>query len=133
VYLFLFGFGAPDLLEDDDDGGDEMRLRFSAPSFVGAVDLLSFFAMAVRRRRTPTVAPEPSIFVSSRATSLPPTTESGPPPNPLEHGLLEPSLAGSADEQRREAPSPRWIEVASDGSTTRPDFSPPREPDPSPG
>jgi hypothetical protein len=37
-------------MEDDDDGGDEMLLHFSAPSFVGAVDLLSFFAMAVRRR-----------------------------------------------------------------------------------
>jgi hypothetical protein len=34
-------------MEDDDDGGVEMRLRFSAPSFVGAVDLLSFLAMAV--------------------------------------------------------------------------------------
>jgi hypothetical protein len=120
-------------VEDDEDGDDEMRLRFCAPSFVGAVDLLSFFVMAVRRRRTPTVAPDPSIFVSSRATSLPPTTESGPPPDPLEHGLFEPSLPASADEQRREAPSPRWIEVASDGSTARSDFSPPREPDDSPG
>jgi hypothetical protein len=65
---------------------------------------------------------------------LPPATESGPPPDPLAHGLLEPSLVGSADEPRREAPSPRWIEVASDGRTTRPDFSsPPREPEPSPG
>jgi hypothetical protein len=120
-------------VEDDEDGSDEMRLRFCAPSFVGAVDLLSFFAMAVRRRRTPTVAPDPWIFVSSRATSLPPTTESGPPPDPLEHGLFEPSLPGSADEQRNEAPSPRWIEVASDGSTARSDFSPPREPDDLPG
>jgi hypothetical protein len=121
-------------MEDDDDGGDEMLLRFSAPSFVGAVDLLSFFAMAVRRRRTPTVAPESWIFGSSPATSLPPATESGPPLDPLAHGLLEHSLAGFADEPRREAPSPRWIEVAIDGRTTRPDFSsPPREPDPSLG
>jgi hypothetical protein len=124
VYLFIFGSGSPDRMEDDDDGGVEMRLRFSATSFVGAVDLLSFFAMAVRRRRTPTVAPDPWIFVSSAATSLPPATESGPPPDPLEHGLLEPSLASSAEEQRREAPSPRWIEVASDGTTAPPDFSP---------
>jgi hypothetical protein len=55
------------------------------------------------------------------------------PPDPLEHGLFEPSLPGSADEQRREAPSPRWIEVASDGSTAPSDFSPPREPDDSSG
>jgi hypothetical protein len=94
-------------VEDDEDGDDEMRLRFCAPSFVGAVDLLSFFVMAVRRRRTPTVAPDPWISVSSRATSLPPTTESGPPPDPLEHDRFEPSLPGSADEPRREAPSPR--------------------------
>jgi hypothetical protein len=120
-------------MEDDDDGDVKMRLRFSPPSFVGVVDLLSFLAMAVRRRRTPTVAPAPWIFDSSAATSLPPATESGPPPDPLEHGLLEPSLAGAAEEQRRDAPSPRWIEVASDGTTAPPDFSPPREPDPSPG
>jgi photosystem II stability/assembly factor-like uncharacterized protein len=56
-------------MEDDDDGGVEMRLRFSPPSFVGAVDLLSFLAMAVRRQRTPTVAPAPWIFDSSAATS----------------------------------------------------------------
>jgi hypothetical protein len=120
-------------MEDDDDGGVEMRLRFSPPSFIGAVDLLSFLAMVVRRRRTPTVAPAPWIFESPAPTSLPPATESGPPPDPLEHGLLEPSLAVAAEEQRREAPSPRWIEVASDGTTAPPDFSPPREPDPSPG
>ena len=120
-------------MEDDDDGGDEMRLRFSAPSFVGAVDLLSFLAMAVRRRRTPTVAPAPWIFDLSAATSLPPATESGPPPDPLEHGLLEPSLAGAAEEQRREAPSSSWMEVTSDGTTAAPEFSPLREPDPSPG
>jgi hypothetical protein len=120
-------------MEDDDDGGDELRLRFSAPSFVDAVDLLSLFAMAVRRRRTPTVAPESWIFVSSLATSLPPAIESGPTPDPLAHGLLEPSLAGSTDEPRREAPSPRWIEVTSDGTIACPDFSPPREPEPSPG
>jgi hypothetical protein len=133
LYLVLFGSGAPDRMEDDADGSEELRLRFSAPSFVGAVDLLSLFAMAVRRRRTPTVAPESWIFVSSPATSLPPAIESGPPLDPLAHGLLEPSLAGSADEPRREAPSPRWIKVASDGTTERPDFSPPREPEPSPG
>jgi hypothetical protein len=46
-------------VEDDEDGGDEMRLHFCAPSFIGVVDLLSFFAMAVQRRRTPTVAPDP--------------------------------------------------------------------------
>jgi hypothetical protein len=121
-------------MEDDDEGGVEMRLRLSPTSFVGAVDLLSFLAMAVRRRRTPTEAPAPWIFdESSASTSLPPATESSPPLDPLEHGLLEPSLAGAAEEQRREAPSPRWSEVASDGTTAPPDFSPPREPDPSPG
>jgi hypothetical protein len=121
-------------MEDDDEGGVEMRLRFSPASFVGAVDLLSFLAMAVRRRRTPTEPPAPWIFDESSApTSLPPATESGPPPDPLEHGLFEPSLAGAGEEQRREAPSPSWMEVASDGTTAAPDFSPPREPDPSPG
>ena len=120
-------------MDDDEEGGVEMRLRFSPASFVGSVDLLNFLAMAVRRRRTPTEPPAPWIFESSAPTSLPPTTASGPPPDPLEHGLFEPSLAGSADELRREALSPRWIEVASDGSTARSDFSPPREADDSPG
>jgi hypothetical protein len=58
LYLVLFGSGAAERMEDDDDGGEELRLLFSAPTFVGDVDLLSLFAMAVRRRRTPTVAPE---------------------------------------------------------------------------
>jgi hypothetical protein len=35
-------------MEDDDDGDDELRLRFSAPTFFSGVDLLSLFAMAVR-------------------------------------------------------------------------------------
>jgi hypothetical protein len=34
-------------MEDDDDGGDELRLHFSAPTFFVGVDLLSLFAMAV--------------------------------------------------------------------------------------
>jgi hypothetical protein len=66
-------------MEDDEEGGVEMRLRFSLASFVGAVDLLSFLAMAVRRRRTPTEPPAPWIFESSAPTSLPPATESGRP------------------------------------------------------
>ena len=110
-----------------------MRLRFSLASFFGSVDLLNFLAMAVRRRRTPTEPPAPWIFESSAPTSLPPATESGPPPDPLEHGLFEPSLGGAAEEQRREPPSPTSMEVASDGTTAAPDFSPPREPDPEPG
>jgi hypothetical protein len=132
LYLVLFGSGATERMEDDDDGGEELRLRFSAPTFVGTVDLLILFAMAVQRRRTPTVAPESWIFLSSPTTSLLPDTESGPSSDPLVHDLLEPSLAGSADEPHREAPSPRWIEVASDGRTNYPDFSPLREPEPSP-
>ena len=120
-------------MDDDEEGGVEMRLRFSPASFVGSVDLLNFLAMAVRRRRTPTEPPAPWIFESSAPTSLPPTTASGPPPDPLEHGLFEPSLGGAAEEQRREPPSPTSMEVASDGTTTAPDFSPPREPDPEPG
>jgi hypothetical protein len=120
-------------MEDDEESGVEMHLRFSPASFVGAVDLLSFLAMAVRWRRTPTEPPAPWIFESSAPTSLPPATESGPPPDQLEHGLFEPSLGGAAEEQRREAPSSTWMEVASDGTTTAPDFSPPREPDPEPG
>jgi hypothetical protein len=120
-------------MEDDEEGGVEMRLRFSPASFVGSVDLLNFLVMAVRRRRTPTEPPAPWIFESSAPTSLPPTTESGPPPDPLEHGLLEPSLGGAAEEQRREPPSPTSMEVASDGTTAAPDFSPPREPEPDHG
>jgi hypothetical protein len=120
-------------MEDDEEGGVEMRLRFSPASFVGSVDLLNFLAMAVRRRRTPTEPPAPWIFESSAPTSLPPTTESGLPPDPLEHGLFEPSLGGAAEEQRREPPSPTSMEVASDGTTAAPDFSPPREPEPDPG
>jgi hypothetical protein len=58
LYLVLFGSGAAERMEDDDNGGEELRLLFSAPTFVGDVDLLSLFAMAVRRRRTPTVAHE---------------------------------------------------------------------------
>ena len=120
-------------MQDDDEGGVEMRLRFSPASFVGFVDLLNFLAMAVRRRRTPTEPPAPWIFESSAPTSLPPTTESGLPPDPLEHGLFEPSLGGAAEEQRREPPSPISMEVASDGTTAAPDFSPPREPEPDHG
>jgi hypothetical protein len=120
-------------MEDDDDVGEELRLRFSAPTFVGAVDLLSLFTMAVRRRTTPTLAPKSWIFVSSLATSLLPATESGPSPDPPAHGLFKPSLAASSDDPRREAPSPSGIEVTSDGRTERPEFSPPREPEPSSG
>jgi hypothetical protein len=119
-------------MDDDEEGGVEMRLRFSLASFVGSVDLLNFLAMAVRRRRTPTEPPAPWIFDSSASTSLPPTTASGPPPDPLEHGLFEPSLGGAAEEQRREPPSPTSMEVASDGTTAATDFSPPREPEPEP-
>jgi hypothetical protein len=120
-------------MDDDEEGGVEMRLRFSPASFVGSVDLLNFLAMAVRRRRTPTEPPAPWIFESSAPTSLPPTTASGPPPDPLEHGLFEPSLGGAAEEQRREPPSPTSMEVASDGTTAATDFSPPREPEPDHG
>ena len=120
-------------MEDDDDAGEELRLRFSAPTFVGAVDLLSLFVMAVRRRTTPTLAPKSWIFLSSPATSLLPATESGPSPDLPAHGLFEPSLATSSDDPRHEDPLPSGIEVASDGRTERPEFSPPREPKPSPG
>jgi hypothetical protein len=36
-------------MEDNVDGGDELRLRFSAPTFFAGVDILSLFTMAVRR------------------------------------------------------------------------------------
>jgi hypothetical protein len=120
-------------MEDDDDGGKELLLRFSAPTFFGTVDLPSLFAMADRRRPTLTLAPKSWILVSSPATSLLPATESGSPPDPPAHGLFEPSLAASDDDPHREVPSPSGIKVASDGRTERSDFSPPREPEPSPG
>jgi hypothetical protein len=34
-------------MDDDNDGGYELRLRFSAPTFFTAVDLLSLFMMVV--------------------------------------------------------------------------------------
>jgi hypothetical protein len=91
-------------MEDDDDSGEELRLRFSAPTFFVAVNLLSLFAMAVRRRPTPTLAPKSWIFLSSPATSLLLATESDPPPDPPAHGLFEPSLAASSDDPRRKPP-----------------------------
>jgi hypothetical protein len=57
-------------MEDTDDGGEELCLRFSAPTFFAAVDLLSLFAMAVRRRPTPTLPLNSWILLSSPTTSL---------------------------------------------------------------
>lgn len=37
-------------MDDDDNGGDELRLCFSAPTFFGVVGCLSLFATAIQRR-----------------------------------------------------------------------------------
>jgi hypothetical protein len=120
-------------MEDDDDGGEELRLRFSAPTFFASVDLLNLFVMAVRCRPTLTLPSNSWILLSTPPTSLLPATESGPPPDRPVHGPFEPSLAASSDNPRREAPSPIGIEVTSDGRTECVEISPPQEPDPSPG
>ena len=113
-YLVLFGSGAVERMDDDDDGGDELRLHFSPPTFFAAVDLLSLFAMAVRRRGTPTLPPNSWILLSAPPSSLLPAAESGPPLDSPAHGLFEPSFGASSEDPRCEAPSPTWIKVARD-------------------
>jgi hypothetical protein len=114
-YLVLFGSGAVERVDDDDDGGDELRLHFSPATFFDAVDLLSLFAMAVRCRGTPTLPPNSWILFSMPPSSLLLAAESGPPLDPPAHGLFEPSFGASSEDPRCEAPSPTGIKVARDG------------------
>jgi hypothetical protein len=116
----------------DDDGGDELRLRFSAPTFFGVVGRLSLFTMAIRRRGTVPLPPSSWIWLSM-PPSLLLATESGPPLNPPAHDLLEPNFGASSDDPRRNATYAPKIEVAREGGTEHADTSPRWEPEPSPG
>jgi hypothetical protein len=112
--------------------GRRAALAFLTPTFFGAVGRLSLFAMAIRRRGMVPLPPSSWIWLSMSPSSLLLATESGPPPNPPAHGLLEPNFGASSDAPRPNAAYAPKIVVAREGGTEHANTSPWWEPEPSP-
>ena len=111
-YLGLRGSGSVDRIEDEDDGGDE--LRFLLPATLDEVGgRRSRLPMATLRRRAGGTSLGTSIAVG-RASSVASVVTSTPP-DPPPHALFSPTCLDAGGEARRIEGSAPGDAVASAG------------------